>query len=295
MEIGGVTFTLHPPPSVVLQDCAPSYRHFIDSRYPGSGSLFLHIDLVLNSVPDTTRMDLVFDTGQSWSLFEKEGEYFFALRSSEDTSLPVWVARYKKESGTLTVYCGDALITEQGGRIYLANPFSYPLDQLLLMYALASCEGVLVHASGIVLHGRAYIFPGRSGAGKTTLSRQFLHSAGAEIMSDDRVVVRKISGSYQVYGTPWAGEAGIARNMHAPLGGIFFIRHSSENNVRDLLPADALKRLMPVVSIPWYDEDPMSGIFSTLESMVSTVPSYELSFTPDDRFTAFFEAFVQSS
>ncbi|HAM50351.1 MAG TPA: hypothetical protein DCP92_06510 [Nitrospiraceae bacterium] len=61
----------------------------------------------------------------------------------------------------------------KGGEKVVRNPFVYPLDLLILMYALAWREGIIAHAAGVVMRGRGYVFPGRSGTGKSTLVRQF--------------------------------------------------------------------------------------------------------------------------
>jgi hypothetical protein len=292
IEISGVNFAVHVPRSVTLRDYPAVYRPFINSVYSGARPVNVKIDLVVDRMPDTGGMNLLFDTEQSWSLFGEGDNYFFALRAPDEEKETVCVAHFIKGNDTITVCCGEVLVNHSGGGTYLSSPFSYPLDQLLLMYVLAQNEGFLVHASGIVMNGKGYIFPGRSGAGKTTISRQFLCRDSLQILSDDRVVARKINNSFQVFGAPWAGEAGIARNMNAPLGGIFFIRHGSENSIRELKSTDALKRLMPVVSIPWYDKETMPDILSSCETIVSCTPAFELCFRPDNQAAVFFEQFA---
>ena len=91
----------------------------------------------------------------------------------------------------------------------VSNPVHYPLDQLLLMYTLAQREGALLHAAGVDIQGQGFIFPGKSGAGKSTLSRQLVVQKELEVLSDDRIVIRKIDGVFQAFGTPWPGDAGL--------------------------------------------------------------------------------------
>ena len=100
------------------------------------------------------------------------------------------------------------------------------------------------------MHGRGYFFPGKSGAGKSTLSRLLLGRDNIGMLSDDRVVARKIKGRFEVFGTPWAGDAEIAENKNVPLSGIFFIHHAEENMIKEIKPREAIERLMPVTSIP---------------------------------------------
>jgi hypothetical protein len=152
----------------------------------------------------------------------------------------------------------------------------------------------LVHAAGININGRCCVFPGRSGAGKSTLSRQFLNGTGAELLSDDRIILRKIDDIFKAFGTPWPGDAGIAENKNFPLYGIFFIHHAGENMIREIKPREAIERLMPVTSIPWYDEKTMSDILSICEDLVFNVPAYDLHFKPDKEVVDYLEKFVSA-
>ena len=73
-------------------------------------------------------------------------------------------------------------------------PLMYPLDQLLLMYYLSKRKGLLVHAAGMVLGGRVYLFAGVSGAGKSTISELLVRARIGKVLSDERMIVREIRG-----------------------------------------------------------------------------------------------------
>jgi len=156
---------------------------------------------------------------------------------------------------------------------------------------LADREGALIHSSGIDFHGRGYMLSGRSGAGKSTISRKFA-LAGHEVLSDDRIVVRKIDGELRMFGTPWSGEAGIAGNKDLPLHGIFFLHHGVENLIKKITPTEAIERLMPVTSIPWYDKSVLTKVLTFCEEIVSACPAYDLVFRPDIDVKDVFENFI---
>ncbi len=160
-------------------------------------------------------------------------------------------------------------------------PLVYPLDQLLLMYFLARRKGILTHAAGIARRGKAFIFPGVSGAGKSTFSGLLLQAGTGKMLSDERIIVREIDGVMQAFGTPWAGTAGIACNASAPLAGIFFLKHGKSNRIEKLDAGAAADRLLPMASIPWYDPDTMAPIVAFAKRLAARVPAYEMSFTPD--------------
>ena len=232
----------------------------------------------------------IFEDCGSWSMFKKGIEYSLVLNPSLPDG-PECIACFNPRFEKVTVYCGDICVVEVAGKKYVRNPFTYPLDQLLLMYALAQKKGALIHASGVEYHGRGYMFSGRSGAGKSTLSRKFALQ-GHEVLSDDRIVVRKIHGDFRMFGTPWSGEAGIAQNKDLLLHSIFFLHHGEKNFIREISPAEAVEKLMPVTSIPWYDESAMTKILTFCEELVSSCPAYDLFFRPDIDLQDTFKEFI---
>ena len=92
---------------------------------------------------------------------------------------------------------------------------------------------------------RAIIFPGKSGAGKSAITRLLNGGTNFELLSDDRIIVREMNDHFEVFGTPWPGEAGISVNRSAALEGILFLAHGSENRINALNPKESLKRLLP--------------------------------------------------
>jgi hypothetical protein len=173
-----------------------------------------------------------------------------------------------------------------------ANPLFYPLDQILTMYVLARCRGVLIHAAGWQMGERGYLFPGRSGRGKSTISRLLIEAGLGQVIGDDRIVARERSGVFRIFGTPWPGELGIVRNTSVPLCGMFFLTHAEENRIVPLSATAAVERLFPVASIPWYETDVLSEVLATCEELVTGIPAYEFRFTPDARAPALLAEFT---
>ena len=269
-----------------------TYEPFIMDPVPAhAGLVSIQVNLEIGSFPPLDRATRIFETPEAWSLFREGEEYFWIDVPASSGRAPDCLARFRRCPERVVVYCGQDLITEAGGNKSVQNPISYPLDQVLLMYALADRGGIFMHASAVESNGKGYIFPGRSGAGKSTISR-FFAATGYNLLSDDRIVVRKINGDFYAFGTPWAGDAGIAENRRLPLGGIFFLSQSSENRIQKLTPAEAVERLMPVSSVPWFDKQAVPGILSFCEDLVLHVPAYDIFFKPDIGVVKLFEQFI---
>lgn len=243
--------------------------------------------------PDLMDLRPVFNSGESWALYQKEDEYHLLFNPQPNVQKPFWQAVFDSDCREVTVFSGSALLSEE--KEYLANPIQYPLDQLLLMYHLGSRDGVLIHAAGIEIHGRGYIFPGISGAGKSTLIRQFAGANhGIRLLSDDRIFLRKKGTGFLMYGTPWPGEAGIALNESAQLSGIFFLQHGKKNEVSRLASVEALAKLVPILSVPWFDEEVMSRILHLCEGIIRAIPAYNFLFKPERDVVEFLESMARN-
>jgi hypothetical protein len=286
LEIGGFNIALVSPLPLVMPDSDSYYSSFVrPSVTPVDADVL--IEIRTGEMSDIKGLSLLFDSGDSWAIYTDGADYFFSS-SNLAIEQPLWLFRFNKDLNRGILYCGGGIAEEAKATGRIRNLFSYPLDQLVLTHILAHNNGTIIHAAGIEFDGRAYIFPGKSGAGKSTISRQFEGRDDIFRINDDRMILRKTGEIYMAYGTPWPGEANIAENSTAPLAGIFFIKHSPANEIVKISPADALQSLMPVVSIPWYDRQTSDMILSFCDDLLSEIPLYEIGFKPGPELADFF-------
>jgi hypothetical protein len=275
--VGGVRLLLNLQPEIDLLPY-PLYEEFTGEMKEGNDAFDeIEVEIFFGQVPDIRGVKRLFQTDDAWSMFRDDNDYILRIEE-QGSDVPQMIARFDREIRNVTLFCSSDLVSGEGSA---QNPLHYPLDQILFMYCLSMRNGAIVHSAGVVFEGRGYIFPGRSGAGKSTISRKLIEKTGGLGLSDDRIIVRKKGDSFAIFGTPWPGEAGIAANKSAPLSQIFFLAQSDENRVERITGAEAFRRFMPVLSIPWYDKEAVNAIFSFVEDLISKVPSYLLSFTPD--------------
>ena len=98
---------------------------------------------------------------------------------------------------------------------------------------LLNFDGMLLHASAVVVDGWVYLFSAPCGTGKSThtgLWRQ-VFSDRAYMLNDDKPALRFVDGHWYAYGTPWSGKHDISTNVRVPVAGICFLHQARENTI----------------------------------------------------------------
>ncbi len=274
LTIAGLRYSITGPEDCDVVERDPLYRPFLlpDSRF----DLESTISLSLESEPEPSDPSVLFEAGNAWTVRRLEDGLLLRL-SHHSAPGYLWAVRLGHRFDRATVHCSSLMIEETiGGRPVLTNPVHYPLDQILTMFRLSRDRGLIVHAAGVSRGGRGIFCAGTSGAGKTTLMRQWRDQPGLRGLSDDRVVVREIEGRYRMFGTPWAGEGRIADPSDAELSALTFIHHGAENCVRAISPGAALKQLLPTASILWFDPGALQRTLDFCNGLIRSVPAFEV-------------------
>jgi hypothetical protein len=161
----------------------------------------------------------------------------------------------------------------------------YALDSLLrvlLSWKLAGRHGFLLHAATVVRNGKADVFTGRSGAGKSTVAS--LSPAGT-VLTDEISLLRFENSEWRAYGTPFWGEFRAAgSNTSAPVRGLFRIVQAAENRVTRLHPMEMLRALLPNVLFFSSESEANRRLLDILGHAVDSISGYELAFRKDRAF-----------
>lgn len=160
---------------------------------------------------------------------------------------------------------------------YLESGFQF--YRQLLKY-----NGMMLHASAVALDGRAYLFSGPCGMGKSTHTRlwQQVFGENAVVFNDDKPALRRLDGPdghddrWYAYGTPWCGKDGINVNMKVPLAGICFLRRGEENSIRRLSGLEAAGYVVAQTLHRFKDESNLSLMLSHVDKLIREIPIFEL-------------------
>lgn len=252
VEIGGTP--------ILLRTQEPSFLALLETRYrgffghPTNPALELDVDVVL---PERTFSDAeelqVRNEGGLWKLERGDFRAEWDLRAGK-------------------------------GRI-LQSLSPYAIDSVLrIVHSLIQARegGFLLHAASAIRHGRAFLFSGISGAGKTTISR--LAPSDAVLLTDEISYVRRDNDGYQACGTPFAGElARLGENAAAPVAGLYFLAKGPENRIEPIETADALRMLLRNILFFADDAGLIELVFRSACDFLGKVPAYRLIFYPDER------------
>lgn len=215
-------------------------------------------------------------------------EGFIALdvyKSQEGYTFILTQPRSSEPNGKLFV-SGDyssAVVALSGSPIEQWLTFNTAVDFCFLL-ATACHDTLLTHASAIVHEGKAYLFLGKSGTGKSTHSRMWLSAVlGSVLMNDDHPVIRISEDGIPVaYGSPWSGKTKCYKNMSAPLGGIVRISRAPHNKAVRQSPLQGYASLMTSCSGMTWVKELADGKDRALQAVVSKVPCWVMECLPDE-------------
>ena len=144
-------------------------------------------------------------------------------------------------------------------------------------------QTIAIHTSCIVQQGKAVIFLGESGTGKSTHTRLWReHIEGAFLLNDDSPIVRIIDGVPTVCGSPWSGKTPCYKQEHYPLAACVRLSQAPYNKITRLKLVQAYAALHPSCPPDFaYDDQLYDHISATLGDLLAEVPIYHLACLPD--------------
>lgn len=162
-------------------------------------------------------------------------------------------------------------------------------DSRLITFAysqiLASKQGILLHAAGVVKEGKAYLFFAPANGGKSTVAQL---SKKYQILGDDIIALRKIKRDFFAFSTPWKQGKFISSkpSSKVKIKAVFFLKKSNQLYFKPLRPEEALVRtLSKQIHFFLYTERPLvKKIFFSAADFFKTIPAYQMHFNQDNDF-----------
>ena len=164
------------------------------------------------------------------------------------------------------------------------------LFRVLVAYRLLQLGGVLLHSAAVTGIASTYVFFGRSGMGKSTISR-LMAEVGYSIISDDLNAIIRENQCFRVHQVPFYGDNGPSKTISESytMTGFFQLKQGKRCAVQPLTGAHALQKLM--VCSPFVNRDPyrIDALISNLTSLISNIKISELLFKRNIEFIPIIE------
>ena len=169
--------------------------------------------------------------------------------------------------------------------------FQGEADPAVLRFSLWQAFGMAVlehsvtavHSSVVRYQGRAVLFLGESGTGKSTHTRLWIENIdGATLLNDDSPFLEAEETEIKAWGSPWSGKTPCYRDEVYPVAAVVRLSQAPENRIRPLKTAEAIGALLPSFPPSFAYEERTSDLLSEILSrIIDRVPIYHLECLPD--------------
>ena len=238
------------------------------------------------TIPELKNKDLgeVIYRKRPWAISRKDGTWFYRNISADQSDGRISrIAVFNADHTRANIYNppGKMAVIQAKGWDSLSL---FPTDQIWLTSLLANRDAVLLHAAAAIVNGQGLLFVGHSDAGKST-TMEMLKDAHAEnmlqaeVLCDDRNIIRKWPDGWKVHGTWSHGTTADVSPSSARLKAILLLEQAKENKItiiadRKLIWRRLLATLIrSVVTAKWWQKE-----LDILEQIIDEVPCYTMQF-----------------
>lgn len=269
---------LHIRGTVWLAETIPfNFRPFVcHPECSGKAAAVLTVEYFdkLPSLPDTQALSSAYNDLGRVSLY-KEGEGWLVAMVPEPGEYP----RTMRIDGQLESAHVQILTDDP-----YANFVIDSMSRIFFAQFAALHSAFMLHASVVEAGGKAFLFMGKSGTGKSTHSRLWLECFDdCSLLNDDCPLV--VSGHkedrFEVCGTPWSGKTSCWRNACFPVAGIVRLRQADFNRFIPTEGIDSFVAFIPGMSVMTADKKLYGEALSTALRMLAKVPTGWLECLPN--------------
>ena len=253
----------------------PNYAPFLTDETDPSHVFILHV--TDDALPSTDGWEHVYTDRSDEDMpriemYRRNEEWLFLTSMWRDSEIEC-AMRCMADWSEVNVY-----LHPENARFAIDNA-----AMLVYAFATAHRQTLLFHASVIVRGGKAFMFLGHSGTGKSTHSKQWQAAfPDAELLNDDNPAVRiGTDGVVRVYGTPWSGKTPCYKNESASIGALVQLAQAPENKISRLKMTQAYPYILASVSGLKVLPEMMDRIFESIAKLLEISPVYRLECLPN--------------
>lgn len=159
--------------------------------------------------------------------------------------------------------------------------FEFLINRMIYKYLLPHSKGFNIHGSSVGHKNNAFIFEGKSGAGKSTTAQ--LLKGLCDILSDDSVIIKKVNGKFYYYQTVLHEKNyNFEKSSNAYLiDKVFFIRKAEKCSIKEIKNKDLVLR--KILRQVFMYSDKVNIQFPTITEFVNKTDFYYLYVKKDEK------------
>ena len=157
-----------------------------------------------------------------------------------------------KNAEYVRIYCIPSAY--QGTAPMKENLF-HAIRHIFLLYAQKNGY-YAIHSASILYQGKAWLFSGHSGMGKSTHTALWHKNVETPYLNGDLNLIGKSRDGegYCIYGIPWCGTSELCTTDEVPLGGIILLGRDRTDHVEELTPFEQVLRVTQRMISPSWTE-----------------------------------------
>lgn len=146
--------------------------------------------------------------------------------------------------------------------------------------ALLARGSFLFHSVGFTYQGKAIVYTGPSGIGKTTQYAQWkrLFRDQVKVISGDMPAIAfRENGEIWVMPSAWNGKERLHSDQAAPLGGVVVLEQAPTNTITRLEPRDAILPIYSQMCLERREKEQLTLAFQAEDALLRRIPVWKLS------------------
>ena len=272
-RVAGFFFSVCLPADKDMETLLPSFHPFRATDFAEGGCLFDFMALPAEELPESEDKALLEETDNDMGHLR-----LYAVAGGYEVEI-VWGNHTHRMVATSDFSSVKACLQWEGKTA--GNALS-SLLRVAYAQAILSHNAISIHASAVYNEGKAYLFMGKSGTGKSTHARLWMeHIPGTKLLNDDNPTVRIVDGKAYAYGTPWSGKTACYKDLCFPIGGMARLVQASANSFCRQEGAEAFIALYPGCSVIAGDGRLRRCLYDTLARLAEAVTVGTLDCLPD--------------
>lgn len=206
------------------------------------------------------------------------------------------------ESPEDPVYYAMSMYDSVNRRIVVKYLESYRrcVSELKNCFYLLGFESILLERNKFCLHAACVetplggiLFSGVSGIGKSTQADLWCRYRDARQINGDRPVLSKENDGWMAWGSPYAGSSRYHVNDKCEIKVIVMLKQAKNCSVRKLTLAEAFRVVWAGLTVSNWDTLSVEKASSLVINLVTTVPVFEFSCTPDESAVDYLEQIMR--